>query len=394
MAISLERFVDSGELVASRQPKYARLKRFLIDEVAQGRILPGEALPTEREMAGTLQLALGTVRQALAGLEQDGVIRREQGRGTFVNENGAQDPLRPAAKSPATKSFAMLMMGTHDLSSMSMIRGFGQECQKFHHSMLLVDSNNVLNDQAAMILRLSQSDIGGIAIQPVTMPPTPSYHITALQEKQIPVVFCHRSVEGARGPLLSVSHEEEGRQVGRAFAEQGHRRVALLIAYQTGGIAQKWVRGMRESLRAVDGELPDEFIYSAETTSLDAAGLESNMSEALERMFRSENPPTALFVVPDDFAQERVLQQMGLRVPEDVSLIGLGDINRDSSFTRRLTSVGIDGAKLSRRAVELLAEMQSGERSIHDTEEFPMAISISDGQTLGPAPKSGRFSSK
>lgn len=372
--------------------KSAPLKKHLAAEMVSGRLKPGSQLPTERQLAGKFEVSVPTVRRALAELEGEGLIRREQGRGTFVNEC-AQDTIPPATKSPTTKSFALLILGSHDLSSMSMVRGFGQECQKLHHNMLLLDSNNVLNEQAALILRLTQTDLSGVAIQPVTMPATPSYHIAALQEKQIPVVFCHRSVEGTRGPLLSVSHEEEGRQVGQAFVERGHRRVALLVAYQTGKIAEKWVCGMRESLRAVDGELPDEFIFSGETTSLDAAGLESNMSEALEGMFCSENPPTALFVVPDDFAQgaERVIQQMGLRVPEDVSLIGLGDVNRDSSFTRRLTSVGIDGAELSRRAVELLAEMQSGKRSIHDTEEFPLKVSMSEGQTLGPAPKSAGF---
>ena len=97
--------------------------------------------------------------------------------------------------------------------------------------------------------------------------------------------------------------------------------------------------------------------------------------------------PTAIFAVTDDFAHSIhfLLEQRGLRVPEDISLVGLGDIDRKGPFISRLTSVVIDGAEMGRRAVKMLGEMQSGNRGLHDTENIAVSITLSAGQTLGPA---------
>ncbi len=191
-------------------------------------------------------------------------------------------------------------------------------------------------------------------------------------------------------PLLSVPHEEEGYLVGQAFAEQGHRRVALMLGYRADELQGKWLRGIRKALHTVGGEVPEEFVCIPETTTLDYKKQEADMSKALEEMFDSENPPTAIFVVPDDAALSLyfVLERMGLRVPEDVSLIGLGDIARKGALVSRLTSVVIDGAAMGRRAVELLAQMQDDQRTINSSENILSSVSLSDGQTLGPAPKS------
>jgi GntR family transcriptional regulator len=67
-------------------PLYFQLKRAISDEIAAGRLQPGERLPGEPELCELFQLSRTTVRQALGELETEGRLRREQGRGTFVAE--------------------------------------------------------------------------------------------------------------------------------------------------------------------------------------------------------------------------------------------------------------------------------------------------------------------
>ena len=54
--------------------------------VATGRVLPGGRLPSARELAERLGVNVHTVRAAFAELEREGILRVEQGRGTFVAE--------------------------------------------------------------------------------------------------------------------------------------------------------------------------------------------------------------------------------------------------------------------------------------------------------------------
>ena len=61
-----------------------RVYEALRDRIHKGELVPGTRLPSHREMAATFGVAPMTIRQVLARLEQEGVISREHGRGTFV----------------------------------------------------------------------------------------------------------------------------------------------------------------------------------------------------------------------------------------------------------------------------------------------------------------------
>jgi GntR family transcriptional regulator len=65
-------------------PLYHQLKTLLLEQISAGRMKPGDRLPAEDELAATYSVSKATVRQALNELSVAGVLRREQGRGTFV----------------------------------------------------------------------------------------------------------------------------------------------------------------------------------------------------------------------------------------------------------------------------------------------------------------------
>jgi len=67
-------------------PLYAQLEALLLERIKQGEWQPNDRLPAEHELAGEYGVSKVTVRQALAHLAHAGVLRREQGRGTFVAE--------------------------------------------------------------------------------------------------------------------------------------------------------------------------------------------------------------------------------------------------------------------------------------------------------------------
>ena len=67
-------------------PLYHQLKTLLLEQIRAGDMKPNDRLPAEDELAATHGVSKATVRQALNELAVAGVLRREQGRGTFVAE--------------------------------------------------------------------------------------------------------------------------------------------------------------------------------------------------------------------------------------------------------------------------------------------------------------------
>lgn len=72
-------------------PVYVQLAEFLIREIESARLLDGERLPPEREMATKMNVSVGTLRKALAEVEKRGMLERIQGSGNYVRDAGKGD---------------------------------------------------------------------------------------------------------------------------------------------------------------------------------------------------------------------------------------------------------------------------------------------------------------
>eukprot|EP01037_Dinobryon_pediforme_P010972 gene10972-11053_t len=75
---------------ANREPGvslWRQITRALEDEIASGDLAPGSRLPTEAQMAARFAVNRHTVRRALEELQRNGLVRVEQGRGSFVAED-------------------------------------------------------------------------------------------------------------------------------------------------------------------------------------------------------------------------------------------------------------------------------------------------------------------
>lgn len=74
-------------------PLHQQISEMLIREIAAGRMIDGEKLPPEREMAGDLNVAVGTLRKALADLHAKGLLERVQGSGNYVRSRPDVDSI-------------------------------------------------------------------------------------------------------------------------------------------------------------------------------------------------------------------------------------------------------------------------------------------------------------
>jgi DNA-binding LacI/PurR family transcriptional regulator len=367
---------------AEGPPKYERVRQYFVDELSAGRLKPGDLLPTEQQLAATWSIARSTVRQAMAALERDGLIQRIQGRGTFIHEQAK------VLLKNGLDVLALLLPETQTGFYPSLQQSFDESAWRYNNQILVCQSNNDVDRQGNVILQLIDKEVAGVAIVTVTSPATPAFQIRQLQKAQIPVVFCHRRVEGIRAPLLAIPFREVGRLAGRALVEQGHTRVAFFSAH-TSEAGKAYLAGLTDVL-APGGKLDERDIFfgTSSTSWID----EQELAPALKQLLERSDRPTAIFASFDSVAESIYLQLMrlGVRVPQDISLLGFGGIARSTATLRSLSSVTVDETQIARQAVELLEQMRRRELPLDHDETFVMPIGLSAGQTLGPARRSGK----
>jgi GntR family transcriptional regulator, N-acetylglucosamine utilization regulator len=113
-------------------PFYFQLRKLLEEQIVSGRWAPGERLPAESAICKQFALSRTTVRQALAELESEGLVRKEKGRGTFIAE---------------PRSSAWLLQSAH---------GFHEEGARAGHSI----TSRVLRQELAVLPQWAADALG------------------------------------------------------------------------------------------------------------------------------------------------------------------------------------------------------------------------------------------
>ncbi|MEM7172761.1 MAG: winged helix-turn-helix domain-containing protein, partial [Pseudomonadota bacterium] len=76
------------DLPESDKPRYQALADALAEDISEGKLQPGDRLPTHRDLAWSLGVTVGTVSRAYAEAARRGLTNGEVGRGTFIKDPG------------------------------------------------------------------------------------------------------------------------------------------------------------------------------------------------------------------------------------------------------------------------------------------------------------------
>lgn len=367
-----------------RVTKYGHVLDYLYAEIHSGRIAPGALMPTECELSESLGMSRNTVRHALDKLVQEGVIQRFPGRGTFVTTHQQRQSRQQL------ELFALISPQLREGAYPSLVHGFEQAGSAQRYQVAISNSANDVSRQGDLVLQMIDRSVGGVALVPVTSAATPAYQIRQLQKHQIPVVFCHRSVEGVSAPCVTYSGYEVGRLAGRVLHENGHRRIGFLFTRRYWMVSE-YERGLQNAFS--DGGPTSTSIVPLEygTEPCAQPGNRSSV-EAIRRMLceviARPDRPTAIFTGNTVDAEQVYLQAdaLGMKVPRDLSIICFGGSWRDHGLAERICCIAVDEHELGAKAAELLHEMRLGKRAIENDERIEFPLRMLSGETIGPAP--------
>ena len=170
------------------------------------------------------------------------------------------------------------------------------------------------------------------------------------------VVILDEDVPGSQAPKVFLDNEAGGRLAARHLVEAGHRRVAFVGAGRGMLSTTERLAGFRQTLSEAG---PDCRVV---VEACDAYTADHGRAAA-HNLLRSGSGATAVFASSDEIAIGllEVLRGNGVRVPEDLSVIGFDDVGPLNLFGPPLTAVRQPVAEFGRRGVELLARINQQE---------------------------------
>ncbi len=182
-----------------------------------------------------------------------------------------------------------------------------------------------------------------------------------LAQEGVPLVVIGRSEDG-RGPSVDIDNRDASRRAVRHLIELGHRDIGVIAHAPLGyHAASERVEGYRAALE--EAGIP----YRADRFAKADFSEESGYA-ATVKLLDAGPPPTALFACRDAvaFGALRALNEAGLDVPGDVSLIGFDDDYLSRFIHPALTSVSVPAAGIGSAAADLLIRILNGKAGGED----------------------------
>ncbi len=174
--------------------------------------------------------------------------------------------------------------------------------------------------------------------------------------EQIPLIAIGRRIAGLEAQCLQVEHYDGAYQATGYLIELGHRRIAHITGIFSHVDALDRRQGYRQALLDAGLSVDERLIVAGDYT--DIGGL-----RAAEALLDSGAPFTAVFAANDQMAYGAGLAfyRRGLRVPDDISLIGFDDLYSSAFVTPPLTTVRQHMTAMGRAAAEGMLRWLSGE---------------------------------
>jgi len=361
----------------SSSPKYLRLKEEIVSWIAAGRYRPGDKLPSENELSGRFGLSRQTVRQSLGELVQEGWLSREQGKGTFVAR--LTEGRRAAAGS---RTVGLITTYISDYIFPSIVRGVESALKDRGYRLLLSSTDNRKDRERESLETMLSQGVSGLIVEPTrSAEGNPNFGAyMALQYHGIPLLMINEQYPDLDCPCVKLDDEAGGRLATDHLLERGHRRIAgFFKTDDLQGVHRMkgFVRAFRDRGLAVD---PDDIVrYSTEER-------EERPRSALRELLRRPEPPTAIVCYNDELAVALldVVREAGLRVPEDLAIVGYDDSFLATATEIKLTSVVHPKAEMGEKAAGLLLSMlESGGR--REAKDWVYAPSLAVRQSTAGA---------
>jgi len=183
-----------------------------------------------------------------------------------------------------------------------------------------------------------------------------------------------------RIPSVSAAHMSGADQAMKHLLDLGHRRVAQITGPRGWVATEDRRRGYRAAL-AASGILPDPTLEREAEPEIDPG------RAAAEQLLELSEPPTAIFAFNDNIAIGAIqaARARGLRVPEELSVVGFDDVEHATIVTPALTTVRQPLAEMGRTGVSLLMRLLEGQR--FETLHVELATRLVVRDSTAPPPR-------
>ncbi|MGX7245015.1 GntR family transcriptional regulator [Enterococcus quebecensis] len=316
------------------KPLYKKIIDDLLKSIEIGELPENAQLPTEKELSQKYDVSRITSKRALTELENQGLIYRIQGKGSYVQKR------KPMKKKVARILF--LIPFVNDLSLGNFNEGLAPVTNEHHYEVIMSSAEFLINKQASDII---ENFDGMIYYAHNTEDFLDTLFELSIQ--QFPVIILDKKIHDLPYPTVQSDNFSGGEMATNYLAAQGHQRIAYIFGESTlpQSVRQRY-------LGYIHGTKEQDLTFHTALTDKQAC-LNDNVIAYLR-----ENAITGV-VCENDLVAISLMNQakrVGLDIPNQLSVIGFDNIQAAALVDPSLTTIAQDFKGMGQLAGKMLIE--------------------------------------
>lgn len=334
-----------------KQTKYQEVINYIEDLVDKGELCSGDKLFSENELMSMFHISRQTVRRAIGMLEEQGSVRRIRGSGTYLSYNRRENLEKQ-------KRIAVVTTYVDSYIFPSTIQGIESYLFERGYSVQLSFTNNMLDREKSVLEDIiNRDDVAGLIVEGTKsgLPNPNLYLYKKLMNRKVPIVFINTYYPELKLPHVSLNDVQAARLAVKYLIDKGHRDIGAVLKLDDGQGRLRYL-GYLQAMEEAGCPVADSNLVWIDTEE------EKRLFWCREKLLKQAESHSAFFCYNDKVAFQliQLLIGNGIKVPEQVAVIGVDDSELATYGGIKITSLPHPKEKLGAKAAELLCSIIEG----------------------------------
>lgn len=328
--------------------KYMQVVDWIKNQINSRQFCPGEKIPSENELSDRFGLSRQTIRHAISILEEEGILTRMQGSGTYVSDNcftNLEKRTRIAVVTTYVDSYIFPKT----------IQGIEKVLTEHGYSMEIAFTNNMVEREKAILEDIiGKEDVAGMIIEPTKSGlPNPNEDLyQSLMQKKLPMIFINSFYPNLEIPHVSMNDYNAAVKAVETLILAGHKSIAAILKMDDGQGHRRY-SGYMAAMKEAGLPTKDENVIWIDTEDVLYPELYR------EKLLRRLSGCTAIFCYNDQvaFSLIALLKKEGISVPEQMAVVSVDDSELAKLGDVKLSSIPHPVDRLGAKAALNLLQM-------------------------------------
>jgi len=319
------------------------------------------------DVAKTAGVSTATVSRVLSNPETVKLSTRQKVLQVIEELNYRPNALARQLRTQETKTIVVIVPNVSNLLFPEAIQGIETEAELNGYQVLIADVHNQNSIEKYYLNAIRQRQIDGI----ISMSANVAQKLVKEVAEEYPLVMAIQSFQDSRIPSVSIDNFAAARAMTTHLIRMGHRNIAYITAASPLNVYQDRLDSYKEKLTEQNIPVDQELIRRGESSIQGGV-------EQMEALLPSGKEFSAVFCAGDTMAMGAIkaLKKQGLRVPQDVAVVGFDDIELSAFWEPALTTIRQPKKQIGQSAFRKLLSMIKKESLLNTRNILPYELVI------------------